>query len=1130
MPRIFDNIEQQLLPELQKILAVAERSDFCIGYFNLRGWKALDKYVNRWEGGDGHQCRLLIGMHRPPADELRDHLSGIKFEETLDNQSANRFKKRLAEDFRNQLMLGAPTNADEAGLRRLARQLKEKKVVVKLFLQHPLHAKLYLCFRADPINPVVGYVGSSNLTLAGLSHQGELNVDVMDHDATAKLAAWFDARWKDHWCVDISKELMQVIDESWARPNPVPPHHIYINMAYHLSREARSGLAEFRMPTEFGNTLFDFQVAAVKIAAHHMNKRGGVLIGDVVGLGKTLMASAVAKILQDDQGTETLIICPKNLVKMWQEYVDRYRLLAKVISVTSVERELPVLRRYRVVLIDESHNLRNREGMRYRAIQEYIAANDSRCMLLSATPYNKSYGDLSSQLRLFVPDELDLGIRPERLLAEIKEIEFIRRHQCPVRSLAAFEKSEYADDWRDLMRLYMVRRTRTFIKDNYGILDPDSKRKYLVFSDGSRSYFPDRVPKTVKIKMNEADANDQYGRLCAPGVVDRINGLNLPRYGLGNYITESPQTKPTAEEERIIGDLARAGKRLMGFCRTNLYKRLESSGQVFHLSVEWHIVRNFIFLHALENGLPLPLGTQDAGLLDSVNYDEDVDNPDLWAEQLNDDSSDTDLAAAVSPKPVGGRDLRKHATLIYKAYAKQYKARFKWLRADLFDVELAADLRADCDTLTGVLGESGPWVAERDEKLNALHKLLVRTHPAEKVIVFTQFADTVRYLEGQLAVRGVTSMCGVSGSVDDPTSYAWRFSPESNQKRASVAAGDELRVLISTDVLSEGQNLQDARIVVNFDLPWAIIRLIQRAGRLDRIGQTAEKILCYSFLPADGVEKLIGLRARVQARLLQNAEVVGTDEAFFENERVNKQVRGLYNEHAGILDDEEDNDVDLASHAYQIWKNAIDRDPALQSIIPALPAVVYSTRAHKAAARSPEGALVYLRTAQDNDALTWINKQGEVVSKSQFEILRAAECKPGTPALPRQEWHHSLVEQAVEVVGAAEKSVGGQLGRPAGARFRTYMRLQRHAANLAGTIFESPLLARAIDEIYRYPLRQYATDSLNRQLRAGIDDQGLANLVAELRNNDRLCVVQTEEIAGAPQIVCSMGLAGSAAN
>jgi SNF2 family DNA or RNA helicase len=118
--------------------------------------------------------------------------------------------------------------------------------------------------------------------------------------------------------------------------------------------------------------------------------------------------------------------------------------------VLSISRfnELPDLRRYRLVLIDESHNLRNREGKRYRAIQEYIAANDSACILLSATPYNKTYLDLSSQLRLFVPEQKDLGIRRERLLRELGETEFIRRHQCPVRSLAAFEKSEYADDWR----------------------------------------------------------------------------------------------------------------------------------------------------------------------------------------------------------------------------------------------------------------------------------------------------------------------------------------------------------------------------------------------------------------------------------------------------------------------------------------------------------------------------------------------------------------------------------------------------------------------------------------------------------------------------------------------------------
>jgi len=168
MPRIFDNIEQELLPALRQTLEVADHADFCVGYFNLRGWKRLDHFVERWSGGNGHCCRLLVGMHRSPAEELRVAMGLAPRDGEIDNQTALRLKKKLAEEFREQLAVGTPTNEDEACLRRLARQIKDKKVVVKLFLRHPLHAKLYLLFRPDPINPIVGYVGSSNLTLAGL--------------------------------------------------------------------------------------------------------------------------------------------------------------------------------------------------------------------------------------------------------------------------------------------------------------------------------------------------------------------------------------------------------------------------------------------------------------------------------------------------------------------------------------------------------------------------------------------------------------------------------------------------------------------------------------------------------------------------------------------------------------------------------------------------------------------------------------------------------------------------------------------------------------------------------------------------------------------------------------------------
>ncbi len=1124
MPRIFDNLEPgtTLLSALQETFALSSRADLCVGYFNLRGWDGLAPNVDNWGAGDG-PCRVLVGMQRLPHEELRTALSLVDRPSGMDNQTAHRLKEELAEQFRQQLTVGAPTNVAERTLRRLACQLREGKVVVKLYLRHPLHAKLYLLFRDDPINPVVGYLGSSNLTFSGLSGQGELNVDVLDHDATLKLQDWFEDRWDDRYCVDITDELAEIIEESWAREELLPPYYVYLKMAYHLSHEARAGLAEFKIPKVFGDRLFDFQAAAVKIAAHHLNKRNGVLIGDVVGLGKTLMATALARIFEDDHGLETLILCPKNLVSMWQDYVDQYGLRARVLSLSRVITDLPTLRRFRLVIIDESHNLRNREGKRYRAIQEYVRANESKCILLSATPYNKTYLDLSNQLRIFVEDDQDLGIRPERLLRELGEVEFSRRHQASPRTLAAFDQSEYADDWRDLMRLYLVRRTRSFIRDNYAETDHETDRKFLTYEDGSKSFFPTRVPKTIKFAIDESDPTDQYARLYAQDIVDTVNALHLPRYGLGNHVVESTHPRPTPTEDQHLQDLSRAGRRLMGFCRTNLFKRLESSGSAFLQSVERHVLRNYVFLHAIRNGLPLPLGTQDAELLDTRFTDEDeVGFLDLDDEDEETNASDGD--APTSGDMFAAADFEARAGEIYREYESRYKSRFTWLRANLFKKELETELQADASALLRILQAHGAWKPEHDAKLGALQTLLTETFPDKKVLVFSQFADTVNYLEAQLKGRGVTALAGVTGDSPDPTGLAQRFSPVSNEKQDDVRPGQQLRVLIATDVLSEGQNLQDCSIVVNYDLPWAIIRLIQRAGRVDRIGQKAEEILCHSFLPAEGVDRVIKLRNRVRTRLEENAEVVGADEAFFEDEPDPGAIHNLYNERAGILEGDE-GEVDLASHAFQIWKNAINADPSLEKAVTDLPDVVFSSRHHSPIAQRPEGVLVFMRTADGNDALAYVAKDGHSITESQIEILSTAECRRDTPAQSHHEAHHDLVAEGVKHIVKEEKRVGGQLGRPSGARFRTYERLKGHVEQIKGQLFDTEPLHRAIDTIYRFPLRQTAVDTLNRQLRSGVDDMQLADIVTSLYEEERLCITDGDESeAQEPRIICSLGL------
>jgi hypothetical protein len=192
-----------------------------------------------------------------------------------------------------------------------------------------------------------------------------------------------------------------------------------------------------------------------------------------------------------------------------------------------------------------------------------------------------------------------------------------------------------------------------------------------------------------------------------------------------------------------------------------------------------------------------------------------------------------------------------------------------------------------------------------------------------------------------------------------------------------------------------------------------------------------------------------------------------------------------------------------------------------------MPNVVYGTKANPFEPNK-EGVIVYTRTSDDNDVLAWMDKDGKMITQSQLAILKAAECPRDAPPLYKIPGHHQIVKTAVDVITREEVAPGSALGKKTGVKYRVYMRLDRYFKENDGSLFVTNEMKKAVDDIYKYPLKEFARDTLNRQLKAGISDDGLANLVASLRDDGNLCIMDNEEQAiRLPQIICSMGIKNS---
>jgi hypothetical protein len=1081
MSRIVDNQTLFLENALKEAVSHAKALDACVGYFNLRGWSSIASELTqvRSNHAQGHPVRLLVGMAVPEADAVRDDYQAVFDPEKriVDVKLANSRAEKAVEGFVEQLVWGVPNSKDKESIRLLLEDLESGLVRVKFAARRRLHAKLYLCHMEGGAVGFTAFVGSSNFTKSGLSTSGELNLEETDKQKGQELAAWFTERWDDTFSIDITDRLIQVLQDSWAAEPQPAPRIVHLRLAYELSRDARSGIG-VEIPAKIAGRLVEWQENAVRVGARILANRGLVVVGDVVGLGKTIVGTAIAATMQE----RTLVICPKNLVSMWEQYFEEYEVHGKVVSLSMVQKVLGELKHYGVVIIDESHNLRHTTRQAWEHIQAYIQENNSKVVLLTATMFNANVRDISGQLGLKLEKRADLGVRPETYIASLTpkaQIEFENKLEGHTASLEAFNQSEEADDWKRLLSLFLVRRTRKYLLEHYAKTDKTTGEKYFTYRDGTRFHFPERVPLPLEYVGGKDDPCDQ---LASEENFEAIESMTFARYQLGKYFADD--FEPLDEFETLLKDDLTRATASRGFIETTVLKRLASSPKAFFITVEKMLLRAHVLKYALENNLEIPVGTlADKSLDVSGNFyepeveDEDFqefDGVDLIPENL-----DGSWAKGLSEE-----DWTERASKAYKHLIDTKPKGLRLARPQIFDLEqLLGDVKKDNETLQSIIDAHGAWNPENDTKLEALVNLVKGLADGEKLLVFSEYADSIKYIEKHIVPRLPKIAIGsVTGGTDDPTKLARRFSPVSNEDLGGLPSGSsELRVLLATDVLSEGQNLQDSALVLNWDLPWTIIKIIQRAGRVDRVGQKAKQIKVLSFKPHNGLEGQLKLLSRLRKRLEVNQEILGGGETIFDS-HLTDEFDDLYSGKAGLLEDE--GEVDYASYAHSIWNAATKTEQHKARSL--------GKGSHTTTGLQPEnlGAVIAYAQAtkgedQVFDFISIKSADGKNRSVTQMEALQITQSTENKAA-GELDKHHELVADLIKesiYPQAAHQPVLVNLG----TRKKLYDFMAKAIAELASAdpIFAeaNELHAQIVDNALLDGGRAFANQLLNRARR-----------------------------------------------
>ena len=892
------------------------------GYVGLEGLDALAQIAAERE----QPTRLLIGA-APEA------LAGPTGETVADRFEQSVSALRRERDF------SAFPAARRAVLERVTRFFESDSVAVRRYIRRFLHGKAYVIGELNdagsPIGAGAALVSSANLTQGGLTANLELGMVHYQPNVVGMALGWHQRLWND--AQDFREELLELL-----RPPSLEsdPQTVFLRALLELYE----GELDDDVSLSDLHALTAFQRDGLARAKRILDRYGGVLYADGVGMGKTEIGVQFIREHTRDLGQHVLVISPAQLRdRLWQQRLSEANLPGTVVSYQQLaqdrqlspdggRRVLPVNKDvYRFVIIDEAHAYRNVDNTWYAALDRLMGGTPKKLLLLTATPVNNSLWDLHNLFLLF-------GRHDGAFNAEPLRIPSLRKFFAE----SGASKSENLSEAKlfPLIDALTVRRDRAFIKERY---------RNERFIDGTPVKFPEPELHERRYDLDRAH----------PGIVqsiyDGIDGLTMARYRLSAYRLD--KEGESASEEALAG-----------LMQSQLLKRFESSWYAALQTVNRMRDGNDVMLRVIAERGAVPPPEVIRDLVGNTGED------------------DTFLSADLIDEALAGSE--------------------GGIAADSFNDQFLIDLQKDRDTLASMSVQLESLKDRPDPKLDTLREVMAAT-PSQKVAVFTAFQDTASYLKERiqsqpdvLRDRSWTVVIGSETSADARTRELERFCPESvTGEQGFVPEGGEVDVILSTDILSEGQNLQQAQAVLSFDMPWNPQRVVQRNGRIIRLRSPHDTAYLYTLLPKQGdLDRLLKLEAKLQAKIMAANVSVGMETPVLADVETESQVYAdlttfaerLASGDATLLDEQESGGETGSAFAGELFRSYLRRAAEEGEIarLRGLPWGIGAAFVQRSPTLAEPAVFFACRTRKDERYWRIVGQSGEVLHREDLPMLR----------------------------------------------------------------------------------------------------------------------------------------------